>query len=131
MGQYKWNGYKITSQIYAYFQTSVKKKDVKGVVFQEPWYIQPFICRFLAVYGKVPWNDEVPNYFENLFYAELFLGMKADDTGLPSEFYSTRRGQTYEHKGALRNIELPHPLPPLVPQIPCMVTLQLEMDIIS
>jgi len=49
--------------------------------------------RFLAMYGKLPWNDEVLVYFVKLFNAEFLLDMKLDYTDLPSKYYGTGKGQ--------------------------------------
>jgi hypothetical protein len=36
--------------------------------------------RFLASYGKLSWNDEVPHYFSRHFYEEFFMDMHHDYT---------------------------------------------------
>jgi hypothetical protein len=70
----------------------------------------------LAAYGKLPWNDEVPHYFARHFFAEFFLQMKPDYTSLPSKYYGTGKGRTYNRKGAYRSGALPRPPQPLVPR---------------
>lgn len=72
------------------FQEGLKRKMLKMQYFKHPKIAQHLYDRFLTAYGKLSWNDEVPNYFEILFYAELFLGMRPNYTDLPSEFYGTR-----------------------------------------
>ena len=55
--------------------------------------------RHLAVYGILPWNDEVPVYFAKLFYVELFLGMKPNYNDLPSEFFGLGKGRLCDCRG--------------------------------
>lgn len=87
---------------------------------------------FLSTYGKLPENiDEVQIYFANLFYVEFFLGMKPDYNYHPSEYYGNRRGRLYDHKGALRDTELPRSQPPLVCPPPRLVTIRLEINVTS
>lgn len=54
--------------------------------------------------------------------------MRPNYTDLPSQLYGIGKRQTYEHKGALRNIDLSLPPSPLVPQPQHLVTLRSEMD---
>ena len=70
--------------------------------------------RHLAAYGRVPWNDEVPLYFEKFFYAKLFLGMKPNYNDLPSKFVGPGKGRLCDCRGVTCDVELPHPEPPLV-----------------
>ena len=71
--------------------------------------------KFLAAYGKLPWNDEVPHYFARHFFEEFFLHMHPDYTSLPSKCYGTSKGRTYDRKEAYRSGALPRPPQPLVP----------------
>ena len=70
----------------------------------------------MAAYGKLSWNDEVPHYFARHFFAEFFLQMKPDYTSLPSKYYGTGKGRTYNRKGAYRSGALPRPPQPPVPR---------------
>ena len=82
-------------------------------------------------FGRPPWNDEVPVYFAQMFYAEFFLGMKPNYKDLPSEFFGPGRGRLYQRKGAKRDVELPRPELPLVSRPFRVETLRLEMDATS
>ena len=82
--------------------------------FKHPNIARYLYDRHLAAYGRLPWNDEVPVYFAQMFYAEFFLGMKPNYNDLPSEFLGSRKGRLYDRKGAKRDVELPRPEPPLV-----------------
>ena len=81
-----------------------------------------------VAYGRIPWNDEVPLYFENLFYAEFFLEMKPNYNDLPSKFFGPGKGQLCDHRGARCNVELPLPEPLLVSRPLRVENLRLEMD---
>lgn len=50
---------------------------------------------------------------------------------LSSKYYVTGRGWLYDRKGTLIDTKLPRPLPPLVCQLPQLVTLWSEMDATS
>ena len=54
--------------------------------------------------------------------------MRLDYIDLPFEFYGTGRGRRYECKGALRDIELPHLPPSLVPKPLRLVTFHAKID---
>jgi len=56
------------------------------------------------------------------------IGMKLDYNELPTEYYSTGKGQLYNHKGALCDAGWPHPEPPLLHQPPCLVYFPSEID---
>ena len=65
-------------------------------------------------FGRLPWNDEVPVYFAQMFYAKKNLGMKPNYNDLPLEFFGLGKGRLYDCKGTKRDVELPRPEPPLV-----------------
>ena len=113
------------------FKEGSKRKMLKVQYSRHPEIVNHLYDRFLVAYGNLPWNDEVPIYFVKLFYAKSFLGMKPNYNDLPFEFYGTWSGRIYEHKGALWDIELSHPLPPLVRQPPRLVTFWSKMDATS
>ena len=54
--------------------------------FKHPKLTHFLYDRFLVAYGRLPWKDEVPNYFASFFYAELFVGMKPDSFNIHSIF---------------------------------------------
>ena len=85
------------------FKEGLKWKALKVQYFKHPELAHFLYDRFLAAYGRFPWNDEVPNYFARFFYAEFFLGIKPDYTDIHSEFYGVRKGRIYNRKGALRD----------------------------
>ena len=60
------------------FKERLKKKALKVQYFKHPELAHFLYDRFLAAYGRLPWNDEVPSYFARFFYAEFFLGIKPD-----------------------------------------------------
>jgi len=97
------------------FKEGPKRKMLKVQYFKHPHLAQHLYNRFLAAYGKLPWNDEVPHYFARHFFAEFFLQMKPDYTSLPSKYYGTGKGRTYNRKGAYRSGALPRPPQPPVP----------------
>ena len=66
-----------------------------------------------------------------LFYAELFLQMKPNYNDLPSEFLGHGKGGLCDHRGARRDVELPHPEPPLVSRSFRVETLRSEMEATS
>jgi hypothetical protein len=45
------------------FKEGPKRKMLKVQYFKHPHLAEHLYNRFLAAYGKLPWNDEVPNYF--------------------------------------------------------------------
>lgn len=50
------------------FKEDPKRKILKVKYFKHPNIANLLYDRFLAVYGKIPWNDEVPIYFAKFFY---------------------------------------------------------------
>jgi hypothetical protein len=96
------------------FKEGPKRKMLKVQYFKHPNIAGHLYNRFLAAYGKLSWNDEVPHYFARLFYAEFFMGMHPDYTSLPSSYYGVGKGRTYDQKGAYRNATLQRPPRPLV-----------------
>ena len=60
---------------------------LKVKYFKHPHIAHYLYDRYLAAYGRLPWNDEVPVYFAQIFYTELFLGMKPKYNDLPSKFF--------------------------------------------
>ena len=54
------------------FKEGLKRKALKVQYFKHPELTHFLYYRFLAAYGRFPWNDEVPNYFARFFYAEFF-----------------------------------------------------------
>ena len=96
------------------FKEGPKRKMLKVQYFKHPHIAHYLYDRHLAAYGRLPWNDEVPLYFEKLFYAEFFLQMKPNYNDLPSEFFGPGKGRLCDHRGARHDVELPHPETPLV-----------------
>jgi hypothetical protein len=82
------------------FKEGPKRKMLKVQYFKHPNIARHLYNRFLAAYGKLSWNDEVPHYFDRLFYAYFFMGMHPDYTNLPSSYYGVGKGRTYDQKGA-------------------------------
>lgn len=74
------------------FKEGMKRNMLKVQYFKHPDIASHLYDMFLAAYGKMPWNDEVPIYFTKLFYAKFFLGMKPDYNDLPFEYDGTGRG---------------------------------------
>jgi hypothetical protein len=98
------------------FKEGPKWKMLKVQYFKHPHFVGHLYNRFLATYGKLSWNDEVPHYFARHFFADFFLQMKLDYTSLPSKYYVTGKGHTYNHKGEYRSGALSRPPKPLVPR---------------
>jgi hypothetical protein len=98
------------------FKEGPKRKMLKVKYFKHPDLAEHLYNRFLAAYGKLSWNDEVPHYFARHFFAEFFLHMKPDYTSLPSKYYGTGKGRTYNRKGAYRSGALSRPPQPPVPR---------------
>jgi len=113
------------------YKEGPKRKMLKVQYFKHPDKAQYLYGRHLAAFGRLPWNDEVPLYFAQMFYAEFFKGMKPDYNDLPSEFFGPGRGRLYQRKGAKRDVELPRPEPPLVSRPSRVETLRSEMDATS
>jgi hypothetical protein len=97
------------------FNEGPKRKMLKVQYFKHPHLAEHLYNRFLAAYGKFSWNDEVPHYFARHFFADFFLQMKPDYTSLPSKYYGTRKGCTYNRKGAYRSGALSRPPQPPLP----------------
>ena len=57
--------------------------------------------------------------------------MKPNYNDLPSEFFGPGKGRLYNRKGAKRDVELPHPEPPLEGQPFQVEALRSEMDVTS
>ena len=84
------------------FKEGLKRKALKVQYFKHPELAHFLYDRFLAAYGRFPWNDEVPNYFARFFYA-VFLNMKKDYADIHFEFYGVGKGRICNRKGALRD----------------------------
>ena len=54
------------------FKEGLKRKALKVQYFKHPELAHFLYDRFLIVYGRFPWNDEVPNYFARFFYVDFF-----------------------------------------------------------
>jgi len=54
------------------FKEGPKRPMLKVQYFKHPNIAGHIYKRFLAAYGRFPWNDEVLIYFARLFYAEIF-----------------------------------------------------------
>jgi hypothetical protein len=98
------------------FKEGPKRKMLKVQYFKHPDIVGNLYNRFLVAYGKLSWNDEVPHYFARHFFAEFFLHMHPDYTSLPSKYYGTGKGCTYDRKGAYRSAAVSRPPQPLVPR---------------
>ena len=55
-----------------HFKEGPKRKMLKVQYFKHPEIVHHLYDRFLAAYGRFPWNDEVPHYFARFFYADFF-----------------------------------------------------------
>ena len=66
------------------FKEGSKRKMLKVQYFKHPDIARYLYDRHIVAYGRLPWNDEVPVYFAQLFYAEFFLNMKPNYNDLPS-----------------------------------------------
>jgi hypothetical protein len=97
------------------FKYGPKRKMLKVQYFKYPDIVGHLYNKFLVAYGKFSWNDEVPHYFARHFYAKFFLHMHLDYTSLPSNYYGTGKGWTYDRKGTYRNATLLWPTQLLVP----------------
>ena len=60
------------------FKEGLKRKALKVQYFKHPELAHFLYDRFLAAYGRLPWNNEVPNSFVRFFDAGFFLGMKPE-----------------------------------------------------
>ena len=54
------------------FKEGPKRNMLKVQYFKHPEIAHHLYDRFLAAYGRFPWNDEVPHYFVRFFYVEFF-----------------------------------------------------------
>jgi hypothetical protein len=77
------------------FKEGPKRKMLKVKYFKHPDFVGHLYNNFLAAYGKFLWSNEVPHYF-----AKFFLNMHPDYTSLPSKYYGTGKGRTYDRRGA-------------------------------
>ena len=77
-----------------------KWKMLKLQYFRNPDIAGHLYNIFLAAYGKLSWNDEVPHYFARHVFVEFFLHIHPDYISLPSRYYGTGKGLTYDCKGA-------------------------------
>ena len=54
------------------FKEGLKRKALKVQYFKHPELAHLLYDQFLVAYGRLPWNDEVPNYFARFFMLSLF-----------------------------------------------------------
>ena len=54
------------------FKEGLKRKALKVQYFKHLELAHFLYDQFLAAYGQLPWNDEVPNYFARFSYANFF-----------------------------------------------------------
>ena len=54
------------------FKEGLKRKELKVQYFKHPELAHFLYDRFLAAYGRFPWNDEVSNYFSKFFMTIFF-----------------------------------------------------------
>jgi hypothetical protein len=109
------------------FKEGLKKDMLKVQYFKHPHLAHLLYDRFLAAYGRFPWNDEVSQYFARFFYAEFFLNMKPDYTDVHSKFYGVGKGRIYDREGAHRDPATLRP-PPQISRPPRLVALKSEME---
>ena len=74
------------------FKEQPKRKMLKVQYFKHPNIAGHLYNRFLAAYGTLSGNDEVPHYFSRIFYADFFMGMHLDYTSLLSNYYGASKG---------------------------------------
>ena len=67
------------------------KEGLKHKALKVKYFKHPELAHFL--YDRLPWNDEVPNYFARFFYVEFFLNMNPNYTDIHSEFYGVVKGR--------------------------------------
>ena len=96
------------------YKEGPKRKMLKVQYFKLPDKAAYLYDRHLAAFGRLPWNDEVPVYFAQMFYEDFFLGMKPNYNDLPSEIFGLGKGRLYDRKGAKRDLDFPCLQPPLV-----------------
>ena len=130
MGPDKWEATSMENSMFN-FKEGLKRKMLKVKYFKHPDIAHYLYDRYLAAYGRLPWNNEVPLYFAKLFYVEFFLGMKPNYNDLPSELFGPRKGQLCDCMGTKHDTQLPRLEPPLVPQPPCEENLRSEKDATS
>jgi hypothetical protein len=98
------------------FKEGPKRKMLKVQYFKHPEFVGHLYNRFLVLYERLSWNDEVPHYFSRHLFAFFFLHMHLNYTSLPSKYYRTGKKCMYDHKGAYRSAALSRPPQPLVPR---------------
>ena len=54
------------------FKEGLKRKALKVQYFKHSELAHFLYDRFLPAYGRLPWNDEVPNYFSSFFMPIFF-----------------------------------------------------------
>ena len=96
------------------FKEWPKRNMLKVQYFKHTHITHNLYDRHLAAYGIIPWNDEVPLYFEKLFYTKFFLEMNLNYNDLLFEFFGPRKGQLCDCSSARCDVELSYPEPPLV-----------------
>ena len=74
------------------FKEGPKRKMLKVQYFKHPDIAHYLYDRHLAAYGRLPWKDEIPVYFAQLFYTIFFLKMKPNYNDLRSKFFGLRKG---------------------------------------
>jgi hypothetical protein len=105
MGPYKWSEVekrvsKEKAKSLFNFKEGMKRHMLKVQYFKHPNINVHIYDRFLAPYGRFPWNDEVPHYFERFVYVEFFENMHPNYTDLPSNYYGVGKGHVYNWKGS-------------------------------
>jgi len=110
------------------FKEGRKRWMLKVQYFKHPCIVHHLYDRFLAAYGILPWNDEVPCYFSRFIYEDFFENMQPNYTNLPSIYYGVGKDRTYSRRGSYWDPGFPRPPPPLVSHPPRVVYLPLEID---
>ena len=59
------------------FKEGLKREMLKVQYLKHPKIAHHLYDRFLASYGRFPWNDEVPHYFAIFFYVEFLFKHEA------------------------------------------------------
>jgi hypothetical protein len=67
--------------------------------------------RFIGAWGMFPYHDHVPLYFYKQLYYEFELHIHPEYISMPSNFYGSSRGCSYQHPRARR-------VPTFVPSCP-------------
>lgn len=107
------------------------KKRLKIARFNDPDIAPHIYDKFLYAYGKFPNNDEVPQYFVRMLFAQFREHMDPNYTDTGSKFYGVGKGLTYERPDAMRDVGFRPPAPRLVPRPHRVVTLPEELALIS